>query len=340
MEEKEIIKEDQEIKEEQPVEEAPAEADKEEKKVDETDSSILIEKPTAETRPYGEVVEEERKVITAANKKASRLSTLSIIIVMAFAIGGLVLLNFQQILAFVMMGLAIVTLIVFSIIIKRAARPDVKGYIVKASTAINQYVFSDTRFSEVKYDPTDKIELKDVVNDGAYLDVKRVASRNVVEGLFEGRSFKVCETAFFKQGQGRKEEPIFIGKYITLPNNLHFEGRIVLVKKGPVDTDLPDALEDLFKIENDDFFFAYGSNENSLKELDKKFIKAIKEFDVSAHLMNLTIVIWAGKTIIYASYDDATITLPFYEKYQEDSAVQYRDNLVKLLEASHLLLKE
>ena len=337
MEEKEIIKEDQEIKEQQPTEEAPVE---EEKKVDETDSSILIEKPTAETRPYGEVVEESRKTITTASKKSSRLSTLSIIVVLAFSITGLFLLNVQQIVAFVLMGCSVVTLIVFSIIIRRVARPDVKGYIVTASSAINQYVFSDTRFSEVKYDPSDKIELKDVANDGAYLNVKRVASRNVVEGLYEDRSFKVCEAAFFRQGQGKKDEAIFIGKYLTLPNNLHFEGRIILIKKGPVDTDLPDALEDLVKIEGDELFYAYGPNENSLKELDKKFIKAIKEFDVSAHLMNLTVVVWAGKTIIYASYDDATITLPFYEKYQEDTAVQYRNNLVALLEASHLLLKE
>lgn len=337
MEEKEIIKEDQEIKEQKPVEEAPVE---EGEKADETDSSIKIEKPTADTRPYGEVVEEARQRITVASKKSSRLSTLSIFIVMAFAIAGIVLLNFQQIIAFVMMGCAIATLIVFSIIIKRAARPDVKGYIVTASTAINQYAFADTRFSEVVYDPTDKIELKDVANDGAYLDVKRVASRNVVEGLFNGRSFKVCEAAFFKPGKGKRDEAVFIGKYITLPNNLHFEGRIMLIKKGPVDTDLPDALEDLVGIENDEHFFAYGPNENSLKELDKKFVNAIKEFDVSAHLMNLTVVVWAGRTIIYASYDDATITLPFYEKYQEDTAVQYRNNLQDLLEAAHLLLKE
>ena len=58
------------------------------------------------------------------------------------------------------------------------------------------------------------------------------------------------------------------------------------------------------------------------------------------HLMNLTVIIWAGRTIVYASYDDATITLPFYEKYQEDTAVQYRENLIQILEATQLINKE
>ena len=71
--------------------------------------------------------------------------------------------------------------------------------------------------------------------------------------------------------------------------------------------------------------------------MDKKFIKAFRAISVAQHLMNLTIVLWAGKTIVYASYDDAVITLPFYEPYQADSAVQYRDNLVEILEATKLL---
>ena len=56
--------------------------------------------------------------------------------------------------------------------------------------------------------------------------------------------------------------------------------------------------------------------------------------------MNLTVCLWAGRSIVYASYDDATITLPFYEKYQADTAVQYRDELIALLSALSLLRKE
>ena len=146
-----------------------------------------------------------------------------------------------------------------------------KGYIVKASTAINEFTFADNRFTKVTYDPSDKIQLEDVANDGVYTDIKRVASRNVCEGFFNGRSFKVCETAFFKPVQGRKENPAFIGKYLSLTNDLHFEGRIILIKKGENDTDLPDALDDLKQLENDDKFFIYGPDEKAIKELDKKF---------------------------------------------------------------------
>ena len=341
MEEKEIINQDQENNQELSNEETPVEEVSAEEETNQQENQVVeIQKPSPDSKPYYEVVEDERKVLMGQQKKSSRLSTLSIILVMAFSITGIFLLQVNAIISYVLMGLAIVTLITFSIIIRRVARPDIQGYIVKASTAINEFTFADNRFTNVKYDPSDKLELQDVTNDGAFLDLARTASRNIVEGQFNGRSFKVCEAAFFKAPQGKKQVPVFIGKYLSLTNDLHFEGRIVLVSKGETDADIPDGLEDLVQVENEGKFFAYAPNENSYKELNKKFIKAIKEIEVKEHLMNLTVILWAGRTIVYASYDDATITLPFYEQYQENTAVQYRQNLIEFLEAAQLLIKE
>lgn len=343
MEEEKIIKEDQENNQDQSNQELPTE----EKPVEEStieselkDKIIEIQKPSADGKPYYEVVEEERRKIFAEQKKSSRLSTLSIILVMALAIGGIFLLQVNPIVSYVLMGVAVAVLIAFSIIIRRFARPNVQGYIVKASMAVNEFTFADNRFTEVKYDPTNKLQLEDISSDGAFSDIVRTASRNVCEGYFNGRSFKVCEAAFFKTPQGKKQMPVFIGKYLSTTNNLHFEGRIILISKGETDADIPDALSDLTQVENDGKYYAFAPNENSYKELDKKFIKAIKEIEVKNHLMNLTVILWAGRTIVYASYDDATITLPFYEKYQEDTAVQYRDNLIQILEAIQIINKE
>ena len=341
MEEKEIINQDQENNQELSNEETPVEEVSAEEETNQQENQVVeIQKPSPDSKPYHEVVEDERKVLMGQQKKSSRLSTLSIILVMAFSITGIFLLQVNAIISYVLMGLAIITLITFSIIIRRVARPDIQGYIVKASTAINEFTFADNRFTNVKYDPSDKLELQDVATDGAFLDLARTASRNIVEGQFNGRSFKVCEAAFFKAPQGKKQVPVFIGKYLSLTNDLHFEGRIVLVSKGETDADIPDGLEDLVQVENEGKFFAYAPNENSYKELNKKFIKAIKEIEVKEHLMNLTVILWAGRTIVYASYDDATITLPFYEQYQENTAVQYRQNLIDFLEAAQLLIKE
>ena len=346
MEEKEIINEDQQNNQELSNEELPTEEVQEQTQVEEssqeesTNSVIEISKPLADGKPYYEVVEEERQKVIGEQKKSSRLSTISIVLVLALSITGIFLLQVNAIISYVLMGVALTTLIVFSIIIRRVARPDIQGYIVKASTAVNEFTFADNRFTNVKYDPTDKIQLEDVSSDGAFLDLVRTASRNVCEGSYNGRSFKVCEAAFFKAPQGRKQMPVFIGKYLSTTNNLHFEGRIVLVSKGETDADIPDGLGDLLQVENEGKFFAYAPSENSYKELDKKFIKAIKEIEVKNHLMNLTVILWAGRTIVYASYDDATITLPFYEKYQEDTAVQYRENLIQILEATQLINKE
>ena len=348
MEEKEIINENQTNNEEVTLPETPNDEEiSEQVQVEdvnqEVEESVVIEieKLNPDEKPYNEIVEEERKAIMAQNKKSSIISTISMFVVVGLSVAGIILLNIVPILSYILMGVAIAALITVMVITKRIARPDVKGYVVKASTAINRFVFNGQAFTDVKSDPTDKLELQDVFSDGAFEGISRVASRNVVEGKYNGRSFKVCETAFFKPGEGkRREAPVFIGKYLSLTNDLHFEGRVVLIKKGEQDTDLPDGLSDIVGIENDEKFFAYAPDEKTYKALNKNFVKAIKEFPVKDHLLNLTVILWAGRTIAYASYDDPTITLPFYEAYQADTAVQYRDNLVELLNAAQLLLED
>ena len=339
MEEKEIINEEQkdtEVVEETPVEEVVQEEPKEESK----DSAIEIVKPTAEEDPYDVIVEKERTDIIAQSKRGNLLSTISIMIVLALSVAGVFTLTKIPVLAYCLMGAAVLVLITFSIITRRIARPDAKGYIIKASTAINKFTFADNRFCEVFYDPTDKLELGDVSSDGVYQGLVRTASRNVVEGKFEGRSFKVCECALFNPNQGKKQDPAFIGKYLTTTNDLHFEGRIIFISKGEKDADLPNDLDGLQQVVNEEKFYIYATDEKIVKEIDKNFIKAIKNINVTGHLMNLTVVLWAGRSIVYASYDDATITLPFYEKYQADTAVKYRDDLIALLDALKLLRNE
>ena len=338
MEEKEIINEEE--KEIQEVEQEPVQ---EEPKVEEEkkeNTAIAIEKPGDDEDSYDVVVEKERSEIIAQSKRGNLLSTISIVIVLALSVAGVITLTKIPVLAYCLMGAAVLVLITFSIITRRIARPDAKGYIIKASTAINKFTFADNRFSDVYYDPTDKLELGDVSSDGVYQGLVRTASRNVVEGKFEGRSFKVCECALFNPNEGRKQNAAFIGKYLTTTNDLHFEGRIVIISKGEKDADLPNDLDGLQQVVNEEKFFVYADDEKVLKELDKNFIKAIKNINVTAHLMNLTVCLWAGRSIVYASYDDATITLPFYEKYQADTAVQYRDDLIALLSALSLLRKE
>ena len=340
MDEKEIINEDQTIIEEQPVEEntpkeeAPVEEAQEE--VDEFDTKIQINKPNPDEKPYGEVVEEERTKIIAQSKKGNLMSTISIVLVMALCITGVFLLQTNAYVSYALMGCALVVLIVFSIINHRIMRPDVNGYIIKASTVINEYVFADNRFSDVTLDPKDKLELSDVSADGVYDGVVRIASRNLVEGKFENHSFKICECALFNPPQGRKQSPAFIGKYLTFPNDLHFEGRIVLVFKGEKDEDIPTGLSDLKQLVNDERYFAYGLKDDSLKELDKKFINELKKIEVHNHLLNLTVVVWSGKTTIYASYDDPTITLPFYDKFQEETVESFRKDLYQMFEGENI----
>lgn len=339
MEEKNINELNEELKEETPEEEASQEQE-EQQEVDEFDRIIPITKPTKEDKPYYDVVEEERTKLITQSKRGRTRSTIAMAGILALAVPAIILYAKAPVITWILLGVAIAVLIAFSIINRRIDRPDVPGYIETSSTAINKFVFEDQRFTDVIYSPRDKLELSDVFTDGVYDGLIKTASRNMVTGKYNGHSFKVCECALFYPPKGRTPTPAFIGKYLTTPNNLHFEGHFIIISKGKEDADLPNAISDLNQLVGEEKFFVYGPSEADYKQLNKKFISAIKKIDVSRHLLNLTIVLWSGRTIVYASYDDETITLPFYEKYKHEPAIQYREDLVQMLEAIEILNKE
>lgn len=312
----------------------------EKEEADEFDRIIPIEKPSKDDKPYYEIVEEERNKLLSQSKRGKTRSTISMVLIMALAIPGIFFYATMPILTWILLGSAVAVLITFSIINRRIDRPDVPGYIETSSTAINKFVFEDNRFKDVVYTPRDKLELSDVFTDGIYEGLIRTASRNMVTGKYKDHSFKVCECALFYPNKGRNPNSAFIGKYLSIPNNLHFEGRFVFIKKGDQDVDLPNGISDLKQFVGEDKFFVYGPSEAAYKEINKRFVSEIKKFDVSRHLLNLSIVIWSGRTIVYASYDDETISLPFYEEYKHEPAIQYREDLIHLLDALEHLNEE
>ncbi|MCR5184893.1 MAG: hypothetical protein K6C32_02300 [Bacilli bacterium] len=289
-------------------------------------------------KPYYEVVEDERNNLLSQAKKSGTISRILLFLVLALGTGGIITyMNAIYIAAGICAGLAVALLITHLILSKRIARPDEKGYINNASAAIDSFVFSDTRFSDVLFDTTAKLELGDVYSDGVYAGLIKMISRNLVTGKFNDASFKICECALHQPGEKNRPEAAFIGKYMVFPNSLHFEGRILLISKGKEDVDLPTDLDGLVQVEGEDKFFAYALSEKSYKELSKKFISAIKKIDISNHLLNLNIAVWSGKTIVYASYDDATISLSPAEPFKREAQESFRKDLIQILEALDLI---
>lgn len=292
-------------------------------------------------KKYCEQIEEMRSAIAKQNKKSALISTISIFVVFAFCIAGFILMTINPIISYIILGVAIVALIILTVVVKRICSPDLKGYVKSASTLVNRYLFSEQPFSDCTYDYDKKIEFSEICQDGIYKDIKECVSRDVVEGKYKGHSFKVAELGIYKAPVGRQKPTSFVGKYLTLFNDCHFVDRIILVSKGETEIDTPDGLEDLTKVFEEDKFSIYAPAGCKWEDIaSRKLVKAIRDIKVENHLLTLCVSIWAGRTIVYSSYDDEAVTLPFNNPVDETCFDQYKSDNLALLEALTTLCED
>ena len=310
------------------------------------DKTTLIEKEKPEDRPYDEVIEEERLKINDAYKKSRRLSNILMLITVAFLVGFFILIiqknSVLNIIGYVGVGVTFVAMIVFYILNKNKLPNKIKDYVKVVTEVINRHVFNDGQYKETKSDVNDRLESQDVMPDGVYENANSITSRNVVEGLFEGRHFRMGDLALRKGVNQRRLENLFIGKYYSYPNNKHFEGRYVLMarnKENPIDA--PNAINDLVVLEESEEFVIYGPKEDARykNDLSSKFIEAIKDIKIGGDLLNLVVVIWAGHSAAYLSYSDAIIALPFEKEFKKEPFEQLTHQQLQLLNALSILLK-
>ena len=303
-----------------------------------------IEKPSKDAPPYDDVIEQARLAFSKVIKKNRIASYIAMAVVLALAVGAVILIGMQymalKIVGWSLVGTAVVGMLVFYIVTRQIVPNATKEYIAVVNKQMNMRNFMDGQFTEVSTDKNEKMELADPISDAIYSNLNNIASRNVINGKFCGRSFKVADMGLYS-GAGKQRASAFVGKYMSYPNDLHFEGRYILVFKGQVPTDLPTDISDLVVLHEGDDMLVYGKEGNELEQdLGKDFLKEIKKISIERHLLDLNVVIWSGHTAAYASYDDQIMTLPYQENYKKESNEQYADNLLDIFNSFKLLLNK
>ena len=303
-----------------------------------------IEKPSKDDPAYDDVIEQARLSFSKVIKKNRIGSYIAMGVVLALAVGAVILIGMAQmalkIVGWSMVGVAVVGMLVFYIVSRNIVPNATKEYIAVVNKQMNMRNFMDGQFTEVSTDKNEKMELADPISDAIYSNISNIASRNVINGKFVGRSFKVADMGLYS-GAGKQRASAFVGKYMSFPNDLHFEGRYILVFKGQVPTDLPTDITDLVVLYEGDDMLVYGKEGNKYEQdLGKDFLKEIKKISVERHLLNLNVVIWSGHSAAYASYDDQIMTLPYQENYNKESNEQYADNLLDIFNSLKLLLNK
>ena len=344
----ETLPEEEQVQEpasQEPVSEPKQPVEPEKDSIDALLSSNLVEikKEDPNDRPYDEVIEEARKELLKSYKKSRTISNISMLVAVAILIGAFIMIVQKTAVlvavGYSLAGATLVAMIVYYIINRNRMPKKVKDYVTLVSGALNGHAYNSQEYKELKTDPNERLGSEEFFSDRVYKDMNNVVSRNIVRGLYGDRGLMVGDVAL-RSGQGKTLNNLFIGKYISYKNDLHFENRYIIRLKGKEDVDLPNDIEDLAVLEENEKLVIYGPEGHKYKEdLGTKFIPSLKEINVEGALLGLSIVIWAGHSAAYLSYSDEIVALPFEKEFNKEAFEAYTATQLRLLDALKTLLK-
>lgn len=348
-EEKKELEVQEELKNQEPIEQVASEEEKNENKPEESIDNLLpgvqpIEKIQDE-RPYEEIVESARLDFVKVYNKNRRISYIMMAVVMLIAVGSVVLVTQKamgfKIAGWSLIGAAVIGMLVFYIVTKNRLPNKTQEYIKLVNKIINGHNYIDKDVKDAATDEKEKLDLAEIIVDGLYKDLGNIASRNVIHGKYKEHSFVAGDLGLYNNAQGRRRTSVFVGKYISMQNSLHFTDHFIINIKGkdnPVD--LPTATENLVTLLEEDNLIIYGPKDGDYKKaLGTKLIPALRKIELDENLLNLNFVFWAGHSTAYLSYADEIMTLPFQNKFTGVANNKYRKDLYDILAAFELINK-
>ena len=294
-------------------------------------------------KSYDTIVEEERLNIHKMNKSAETRSRICILIIVAFGVCGVIFL-YQPSLRFISwisLGIALAAIVVFSVWNKRIGRPDPRKYIYTSCIALDRFIFDHPDVKDARTNQKRKFELNEVAENGIFSNVNGVTSRNFVEGLYKNHHFLVAEAAFIKSETKTKRKTLYIGKYLSMKNDLHFEGRYVISILNEKEIDKPNGIGDLELLNTKENMRIYGAKDSKYKnDIPLQFIEKLSKMQLNDQLLAINVVVRAGETILLASYDDDVISLPFYKPLNVPATERFKKELYLFMDACSLLIKD
>ena len=302
---------------------------------------VAIDKPDNSEEHFDRVIERERAALYTDYNKSKKVSNIITIVIMVVAVASVICVTQKEmvfnIIGWVLIGVCAVGLVVYYALNRNKFPNKTKTYIKLITKLINENTFKDSKITDAETDPEEKFDVSEVIGDGVYADLGIAQSRNVVRAKYDGKKFLYAEVALFKPqaARSKKEGPVFVGKYVSTENELEMKGRIVLnIKKSDTPLDLPTKLDDLSVLKEEPTLAVYGPKETDYERvLGKKFVKEfIDRLALRDHLINVNLVVWAGKSAVYFSYDDGAMGLPFDKPFDRQPYDQMADNLADALE--------
>ena len=311
--------------------------EEDQKKLEASLDVIQLCREKSEVR-FDEAVEKERHNIFTTYKKARTKNNIIMAITVIIMIVSFVLMvqfpTWGPIAGGVAIGVTVVFLLVHYILTKNLFPNTTKNYIRFFMETSDNFVFDIPDVHDQKLYYEKRYAIADSLSDRAFKDVVDIASRNIVTGTYKEKPFECGELALYRAGAKKyQKEVMFVGKYLTFENKLHFEDRYIIQIKGDKETDKPNDIDDLAVLLEQNRFVIYGKEGAKFeKDLGKELLNNLKAIDCVNALLNVSIVLWAGHTAVYLSYDDSIAAIPFDHAIKPESYHQLKKNITDVLE--------
>lgn len=285
----------------------------------------IEEQPIEETKSYDKVIEDARLDLFNSYSKSRRISNILMFAVVAAICGIMFMIisnnDVLRIIGYCLAGALILGMILYYALTRKNLPNKVKTYVPLVTKALNDKMFADSKFAGIETNEEEKLAMDDLVGDGVYVEANGINSRNVVRGTFKEHHFLYAEAALMRPSTRKQQvPPLFVGRYISVPNQMKFDGRIILVFKNPKQPlDLPNAISDLVALEDKEDFSVYGPEGTNYRSLiGNNVIDRLQKLQIEGHLLNVNVVFWGGHTAAYLSYDDAILSVPFDKPFDKD----------------------
>ena len=305
-----------------------------------SDENINETKPVeVEEKSYDVVIEEARTTLFNSYKKSRTISNIIMFAVVAAICGIMFLIiqnnNVLKIVGYSLLGALLLGMILYYVLNHKRLPNRVKEYVPFVMKTLNEKTFSDDVFKGIEYSD-DKLQMDDLIGDGVYVEANGINSRNVVRGSYKEHHFLYAEAALLRPSTRKQQvPPLFVGKYISMPNQLKFDGHFIFCFKNPKQPlDLPNATSDLVVLEEKDDFMVYGpEGANYHDVINNKAISQLRNLQIDNHLLNVNVVFWGGHTAVYLSYDDAVLSVPFEKPFDKKGFEKTIDDIHICLDA-------
>ena len=288
----------------------------------------FYEKLEANREEFYKVYNRQRKTSNILMPVAGLLMAASLVLFLGIAE------QWGKIVGGCLIGATLIGMIVYFILTRNKLPNMSKEYIRNFALLSDNYVFDHQEVKNARVLLRKRYAIADFLPDRVYKDCVDIASRNIVELEYKAHHVSVGELALYKAGAKRNQRALlFVGKYMSFANDYHFEDRYIIRITGSKDTDIPNDIEDLVVLSEQNHFKIYGKEgAKPEKDLSRDVLNNLKSIECTQSLLNVNIVVWAGHTAAYLSYDDGIISIPLDKKLNPDAYKQLKKNILDILE--------